>query len=228
MQFEQDKLYHGTQPQDKGTFQIPDCIPLFPLPNVVLFPKTYLPLHIFEPRYQDMITDAGAQGQCVGMALLKEGWEERYYENPPIFQIGCVGRLVSTQRFSDGRSNILLQGLARYEICEELDGKNYRRANIVLKPHVEGPGPGTSLRAELTKALQEFVQTHEDPLLWQGFSPLEASDEVLVNALSTYLDFTPLEKQFLLEADSLQQRARRFQDLMQFKRHEQDGATGWV
>ncbi len=228
MQFEHDKLYHGSDPQDKGTFQVPACIPLFPLPNVAFFPKTYLPLHIFEPRYRDMITDANAQGHCVGMVLLKEGWEEQYYEAPPIFQIGCVGRLASVQRFSDGRSNILLQGVARYEICEELDGKSYRRAKIALKPQVAGAALGASLRAALIAALRQLVRSHEDPSLWQGFSPLDASDEVLVNALSTYLDFTPLETQFLLEADSLHQQARRLQDLMQFMRHEQNGATGWA
>lgn len=228
MQFEHDKLYHGSDPQDKGTFRVPESIPLFPLPNVVFFPKTYLPLHIFEPRYREMIADASAQGQCVGMALLKEGWEDHYYENPEIFSIGCVGRLVSIQRVADGRSNILLQGVARYEICEEVSGKSYRQAKIVLKPQVDGPGPGLSLRSELIKALTEFVQAHEDPSFWHGLSPLDASDEVLVNALSTYLDFTPLEKQFLLEAENLHQQARRLHELMEFKRHEQDGATGWV
>ena len=92
-------------------FPVPERIPLFPLPNLVFFPKTYLPLHVFEPRYRQMVADAAAGGQCIGMALLKEGWEEQYDGNPPIFSIGCVGRLASVQALPDGRSNILLQGL---------------------------------------------------------------------------------------------------------------------
>src|SRR5512146_486046 len=92
-------------------FPIPDRLPVFPLPNVVFFPKTYLPLHIFEPRYRQMVADATAGGQCIAMALLKEGWESDYYGNPSIYPIVCAGRLVSVQPLPDGRSNILLQGL---------------------------------------------------------------------------------------------------------------------
>ena len=100
-------------------FPIPDRLPVFPLPNVVLFPKTYLPLHIFEPRYRQMVADATIGGQCIAMALLKEGWETDYYGNPPIYPIMCVGRLVSVQSLADGRSNILLQGLERCNIDAE-------------------------------------------------------------------------------------------------------------
>src|SRR5918997_2308167 len=93
---------------DWSPFDVPNRIPVFPLPNVVFFPKTYLPLHIFEHRYRDMIADAAAEGQCIGIALLKEGWEQNYYGNPPVFEVGCAGRLVSAQGLPDGRYNILL------------------------------------------------------------------------------------------------------------------------
>ncbi len=187
MQIQPDRAPQDKEQQDEGAvFRVPERIPVFPLPNVVFFPKTYLPLHIFEPRYREMVTDAGARGQCIGMALLKEGWEHEYYGNPPIFEIGCVGRLVSVQRLLDGRFNILLQGLQRYEIREQFYDKSYRQASVKLKPRGQ--------EADLEASVREF---------------------------------TPLEKQFLLEADSLQQQARRLSDLIQFKIHERDGTKGW-
>lgn len=227
MQFERDRPYHGRDPQDKGALKVPACIPIFPLPNVVFFPKTYLPLHIFEPRYREMVADAVEEGQVIGMVLLKEGWEGHDDDNPPIYSVGCVGRLVSMQKLPDGRSNILLLGLERFRISEEMDGKSYRRAQITLQPQddVELLDPG--LRDELIGVFQESLKTREDLALWQKLFPLDRNDEVLVNALSSYLDFTPLEKQFLLEAESLQQQARRLYDLVQFKRYEQGGARGW-
>ncbi len=227
MQFDRDRRHHEGDPQDKNSLDMPDCIPIFPLPNLVFFPKTYLPLHIFEPRYRDMVTDAAAEGRCVGMALLKEGWEENYYGNPPVFPVGCVGRLVSVQQLEDGRSNILLQGLERYEIVRELHGKRYRRASIALRPQDTTTGVETSMRAELVRVLQDYVALHDDGYRWQGYFPLDGNDELLINSLSTYLDFTPLEQQFLLEAESLRQQAHRLHDLLQFKRHEQDRTRGW-
>ena len=111
-------------------FPIPNRLPVFPLPNVVFFPKTYLPLHIFEPRYRRMVADVTMGGQCIAMALLKEGWEPDYYGNPAIYPALCIGRIVSVQPLPDGRSNILLQGLERCEISEEHLDKPYREATI--------------------------------------------------------------------------------------------------
>ena len=228
MQIQPDRAPQDKDQQDESAvLRVPERIPVFPLPNVVFFPKTYLPLHIFEPRYREMVTDAAARGQCIGMALLREGWEHEYYGNPPIFEIGCAGRLVSVQRLLDGRFNILLQGLHRCEIREQFYDKSYRQASVVLKPH----GPETDLepshRSDLIRVLDEYLCRREDSHLWQGFFRLDVNDEILVNTLSTHLEFTPLEKQFLLEAGSLQQQARRLSDLIQFKIHERDGTKGW-
>src|SRR2546423_14397741 len=111
---------------------IPDRLPLFPLPNIVLFPRMYVPLHIFEPRYRQMVTDAHTMGNCIGMALFKEGWQKHYYGNPALYGLGCVGRIVSQQNLPDGRSNIMLQGLCRYKILEEeWDRTSYRQARVV-------------------------------------------------------------------------------------------------
>ncbi|MBS0171815.1 MAG: LON peptidase substrate-binding domain-containing protein [Nitrospira sp.] len=208
-------------------FPIPDRIPLFPLPNVVFFPKTYLPLHVFEPRYRQMVADAAAGGQCIGMALLKEGWEEQYDGNPPIFSMGCVGRLASVQALPDGRSNILLQGLDRYEIQEEFFDKSYREARITLKPRGGPASLEPVLRRYLMDVLGEYLKADEEASSLHSLIRPDVNDEVFVNSLSTYLDCTPLEKQFLLEAEHVAQQARRLSDLIQFKLAERRSAGGW-
>jgi Lon protease-like protein len=209
---------HQIRPGDESAFEVPDRIPVFPLPNVVFFPQTHLPLHIFEPRYREMVTDAAAHGQCVGMALLKEGWEEGYYGHPPVFQVGCVGRLVSLQRLPDGRSNILLYGLSRYDIIQEFYDKNYREASITLPGSAEAPPLDPSLRSSIVKTAKGYLGRHADETTWRQL--LETGllgDETLINGLSSCLDFTSLEKQFLLEADNLAQHACRLRDLIQLK-----------
>lgn len=228
MQTDREREQFGPDHSDKSTsFPIPSTIPVFALPNVVLFPKTYLPLHIFEPRYRQMVDDTVMGGQCIGMALLKEGWETDYYGNPPVFGMGCVGRLVSVQPLADGRSNILLQGLERFEIATESYDKPYRQAAITLKPRTTEASLDPDVRQRLVAALEEYLRTRQDAPAWQGWFREDVSDDILVNTLSTYLDCTPLEKQFLLEADSLHQQARRLGDLIQFLMHDHHGAKGW-
>lgn len=187
----------------------------------------YLPLHIFEPRYRAMVSDAAAGGQCVGMALLKEGWEEDYYGNPPIFATGCVGRLVSVQPLQDGRFNILLQGLARYEVGEQFFDKSYRQAQVTLKPGEADVVLDSALRASLLKLVDAYHATHEEEPDYQGMLRQGSDDETLIYSLATYLTLTPLEKQLLMEAESLPQRARRLMDLIGFKLEERGGLKGW-
>ena len=215
------------QPHSATPFPIPARIPVFPLPNVVLFPKTYLPLHIFEPRYRAMVSDAAMSGQCIGMALLKEGWETDYYGHPPVFSTGCVGRLASVQPLADGRSNILLQGLERFVIEREWYDKAYREATISLTVRSAETSLDPAVRRRLFTVLESYLRSLDDEPTWQEFFREEVSDEIVVNTLSTYLECTPLEKQFLLEADSLYQHARRLSDLIEFMMHDQSGAKGW-
>ena len=215
------------QPHSATPFPIPARIPVFPLPNVVLFPKTYLPLHIFEPRYRAMISDAAMSGQCIGMALLREGWETDYYGHPPVFSTGCVGRLASVQPLADGRSNILLQGLERFVIEREWYDKAYREATISLTVRSAETSLDPAVRRRLFTVLESYLRSLDDAPTWQEFFREEVSDEIVVNTLSTYLECTPLEKQFLLEADSLYQHARRLSDLIELMMHDQSGAKGW-
>src|SRR5881296_1532002 len=96
-----------------------DLLPLFPLPNVVLFPNVFLPLHIFEPRYREMVADALAGERVIGMVLLKPGWEHTYHESPPVYPIGCSGVISHDERLPDGRYDIVLHGLDRFRVLHE-------------------------------------------------------------------------------------------------------------
>lgn len=228
MQIDRERTPSNRVPVERSDpLPIPTRVPVFPLPNVVFFPRTYLPLHIFEPRYRQMVADATRGDRCIAMALLKEGWEPDYYGNPAIYPVLCVGRLVSVQPLPDGRSNILLQGLVRGEVLEEHFEKPYREATIRLDQKPSESKLAADVRRILLDILGRHWQTREQNSIWQQFFREEVSDEVLVNTLATYLECTPLEKQFLLEADGLHQRARRLNDLIQFMLHDHHGMKGW-
>ena len=210
------------------TLPVQEIIPIFPLPNVVLFPDTYLPLHIFEPRYRDMVADAGREGACIGMALFKQGWESRYYGNPPVFSLGCVGRMTHIEPLQDGRSNLILQGLYRYTIEEELFDARYRKAKITLRPSEPFQTIAEdSVRSTVTELAIRYLQSRKADELCQLVTNDAMTDSVLVNGLSSCLDLTPLEKQFLLEAENLHQQTRRLIDLLKFKLDGETQLSGW-
>jgi Lon protease-like protein len=213
---------------DLGPVKIPSVIPLFPLPNVVFFPRTYLPLHIFEPRYRKMVRDAAAGHRMIGMVLLKEGWESDYEGAPPVFPIGVVGRMVTVQPLSDGRFNIYLQGLRRFEIQDEVPSENYRQGRI--KPYdFARPEAGlpSEIRTELLSVVASVLKSREDGLALSALLKQPIHDDALVQNICFAMDFTPLEKQFLLESNSLIQQARRLLDLLHFKRYERSDLAGW-
>ena len=113
------------------------AVPLFPLPNVVLFPRAVLPLHIFEERYKTMTADALRGQRLIAMALLKAGWEKNYHGRPPIDAVACVGIILTHERLADGKYNFLLQGQSRARIVREHGDEPYRVAK--LEPLVELP-----------------------------------------------------------------------------------------
>src|SRR3977135_4083932 len=104
-----------------------DLLPLFPLPNVVLFPNVFLPLHIFEPRYREMVADALTSDRMIGMVLLRPGWEGDYEGRPPVYPVACSGVITHVERLPDGRYNIVLRGLERVRIIEEDGSRTYRQ-----------------------------------------------------------------------------------------------------
>lgn len=105
-------------------------VPIFPLSDVVLFPSILLPLHIFEDRYKKMLEDALANEKLISMVLLKPGWEKNYHDNPDVFDTSCLGRIISTEHFKDGRSNIILYGLKRVRILRFIESDHYRVAKV--------------------------------------------------------------------------------------------------
>src|SRR6516225_10826754 len=113
---------------------LPPTIPIFPLPSVVLFPNVFLPLHIFEPRYRQMV-DASLHGdRIIGMVLLRPGWEGNYEGRPPVYPVGCAGVITHAERLADGRFNIVLRGMEKFRISDEETGHAYRLAHVTAVP----------------------------------------------------------------------------------------------
>jgi len=207
-----------------------ELLPIFPLPNVVLFPGVFLPLHIFEPRYREMVADALASDRMIGMVLLRPGWQHEYEGRPPIYPIGCSGVITHVETLPDGRYNIVLRGVERFRILEEDDGRNYRRA--IVEPAPDGPDTGEDraavrrqrgkLEALLAPAIEGSLSgigrlESEGTAGRDSKIPATMADEDLVNALAQYLDLEPLEKQALLEQQNLRSRAESLVELLEMK-----------
>ncbi len=119
-------------------FGFSGIVPLFPLPNVVLFPQTVLPLHIFEPRYREMTARALGGEKLIAMALLKPGWEPEYQGNPAVHDVVGVGRIVNEKEREGGRYDLLLYGVCRARVVEIVSDDPYRTARVeVLHDRIE-------------------------------------------------------------------------------------------
>ena len=195
---------------------LPPTIPIFPLPNVVLFPNVFLPLHIFEPRYREMVADALNGDRIVGMVLLRPGWEGEYEGRPAVYPIGCAGVITRAERLQDGRYNIMLQGMEKFRITTEDGHRLYRVAyvdSIVESPKEADRDAMRTARRRLEALLvpQPTGRAVEQKV------PPSMPDEDLVNALAQYLELEPVEKQALLERDSLLERCLSLIDLLEMK-----------
>lgn len=179
----------------------PPRLPIFPLPGVVLFPGTLLPLHIFEPRYRAMVSDALAGERLIGMAMLDPSRSSRL---PPVLPVGGAGRIVEEERLDDGRFNIVLEGVWRYRIVREEASEPYRVASVEIA-RVEGfPAPASEEGAiERVRGLFSELRQALDlpPLPSEAMTPERLSGE-----LALRLRWSPRELQELLETDSLPRR----------------------
>jgi Lon protease-like protein len=175
---------------------------LFPLPNVVLFPRVTLPLHIFEPRYRQMTAHALAGDRLITMALLQPGFEAEYDQRPPLYPVACLGKILADQQMEDGRYNILLRGLSRVRIVNELPGdKLYREARVELLEEDASSSEDTEARQEeVARRVAGWLTTLGLPpddivKLLQSDLPVSALCDILAFALPLTIEF----KQQLLE-----------------------------
>lgn len=197
-------------------------LPLFPLPNVVLFPGALLPLHIFEPRYRAMVADALASDRRIGMVLLRPGFERSYEGRPAIHAVGCSGVIVHDSRLVDGRYNIVLRGLDRFRVVAEDHERAYRRATTTCldEPRSDDAGRQAvrSLRLTLADRLGVPLDAsgQEDSAEAETLAALPDAD--FVHTIAHLLDLEPIEKQALLECDTLRRRAEALIELLDMKR----------
>ena len=206
---------------------LPEIVPVFPLPNVVFFPRMPLPLHIFEPRYRDMVRDARRGARLIGMSLLRSEWEQDYEGRPPIFATGTVGEMTHVEELPDGRFNIVLRGLREYTVVRELERAAYREAVVTWREPVADPlPPGTrdAIGALVRRYLVQRGKEVGEGDLVRG----SVDDETFVNFLAQHLDVAPLEKQAMLEAPTLAERGRRLADVLEFRLEELRGLPAGV
>lgn len=199
--------------------ELPDTIPLFPLPGALLLPRGRMPLHIFEPRYLAMVDDAlKTRARMVGMI--------QPLSDDALHAIGCAGRITSFAETDDGRYLITLSGISRFRLRREVPGfAPYRRAEVVWAEFARDLGhaeadPGLD-RARFLEGLGRYLESHDLQTDWSSLK--EAEDEMLVNALCMLLPFEPEDRQALLEAPRLSDRREMLEALIAFALH---GGTG--
>ncbi len=193
--------------------RLPTVIPLFPLTGVLLLPRGRLPLNIFEPRYLAMVEDAMEGDAIIGMIQPCGAGEP-----PPLYRIGCAGRISEFNETSDGRYLISLTGLSRFAVIEELNGATlYRQAQVDFDRFAadrQSGGENPLDRARLIAAFRYFLDARGLETDWRALEAAE--DESLVNALAMLCPFGPAEKQALLEAESLAARGGTLASLLEF------------
>ncbi|GIK82550.1 MAG: LON peptidase substrate-binding domain-containing protein [Pseudorhodoplanes sp.] len=194
----------------QGPADLPDVIPVFPLPGALLLPRGQMPLNIFEPRYLAMVDDAlTSRHRLIGMIMpdtANPGPEAR----PNLYKVGCVGRITQIAETGDGRYLLQLTGIARFRIEEELTvATDYRQCRVTYVPFaadfVARKGEEDVDREALLKALADFLKANNLKTDWEGIE--NAPNEALVNALAMMSPYGSAEKQAMLEAPDLKTRA---------------------
>jgi Lon protease-like protein len=194
----------------RGPIDLPEVIPVFPLPGALLLPRGQMPLNIFEPRYLAMIDDALRDGhRLIGM-IQPDVAHSGGADQPPLFKIGCVGRITQLAESGDGRYLIELTGVARFRVEDELAVKTeYRQCRVTYAPFADDfvarKGEDAVDREAVLKALRAFMKANKLQADWEGID--QAPNEALVNALAMMSPYGPPEKQALLEAPDLKTRA---------------------
>jgi uncharacterized protein len=185
---------------------------IFPLTGALLFPRMHLPLHIFEPRYRALVSDAMARDRRIAMIQPRSASGD---EKPPLFQIGCVGHISQVEALEDGRYNLVLEGVARFRLLCELDVTTpFRQIEGELIDDSADPGLGIADRASVEREARAFATSQGYAVDWEAVTRLD--DEALINGIAQIAPFDVAAKQALLEAPRLADRADLIVQLMQF------------
>lgn len=190
-------------------------LPIFPLAGALLFPRSQLPLHIFEPRYRDLASDALDGPGRIGMIQPRPPGGE----GAKLYSAGCVGEIVGVEELDDGRFNLVLQGSHRFRLIAEADlGTSYRNADVDIAAFDDSEPPALSVvrRAEVEREARRLGDALGLAVDWSAVSRL--ADEMLVNAIAQVAPFDIGAKQALLEAETLESRSDLLVQLMQFQR----------
>jgi Lon protease-like protein len=193
---------------------LPVRVRLFPLAGAILLPRAVMPLNIFEPRYLEMVRDAMATDQMIALVQPRDEGEP-----PALFDIGSVGRITQYSETGDGRFLIALTGMARFRLVQELPATtSYRQAEVDYTPYAADWGPADPLaaaaRANLESTLRAYLEAQGLSADWDAVKG--ADDESLVNTLAVVCPFTTAERQALLQALTLPERASTLATLMAF------------
>jgi uncharacterized protein len=198
---------------DRDRAALPDTLPIFPLTGVLLLPRGRLPLNIFEPRYLAMTRDALGGERLIGMVQPNEPQQDNRGGgalNPPVYPVGCAGRITSFSETDDGRYLLTLTGVSRFRIRDELPLlSGYRRIVAEWQPFahdVETPSGTEFDRDRFIRGLKGFFTQRQISADWEAIE--KAAGEHLINSIAMLCPFAPSEKQALLEAPDLDERAR--------------------
>jgi len=198
-------------------------LPIFPLPGAILFPRSQLPLHIFEPRYRDMVRDAIDGDGRIGMIQPHRLDDDN---RAPLYSVGCVGELAGIEELEDGRFNIVLLGTNRFRFIQDLNvGATYRCAEVDIAGFDDEDPPALALvkRSEVEREARRLGDAMGLAVDWDAVARLD--DEMLVNAIAQVAPFDVGAKQALLEQPTLAGRADLLVQLMQFHRAAVNGGT---
>ncbi|MCK1708004.1 peptidase S16 [Bradyrhizobium hipponense] len=195
----------------RGPADLPEIIPVFPLPGALLLPRGQMPLNIFEPRYLAMVDDSLRDGhRLIGMIQPDIAHSPKNSDKPALFRVGCVGRITQLAESGDGRYILELTGVARFRIVEELEVLTaYRQCKVDFFAFADDftarLGEDEVNREALLVALTDFLKANNLKVDWEGVE--SAPNEALVNALAMMSPYGPAEKQAMLEAPDLKTRA---------------------
>jgi Lon protease-like protein len=194
----------------RGPGELPEIIPVFPLPGALLLPRGQMPLNIFEPRYLAMVDDALRDGHRL-IGMIQPDVSHTHSETKPaLFKVGCVGRITQLAESGDGRYILELTGVARFKVVEEISGLTaYRQCKVDFFPYADDfvarIGEEAVDRTALLDVLTDFLEANNLKVDWEGIE--SAPNEALVNALAMMSPYGPAEKQAMLEAPDLKTRA---------------------